>query len=269
MSRDASYNIRNIIRNPKAFFFEQRRGTTEFFILWIAAFGIGSVVQSAVGQGAGTTIWFLLVLLGFVPLTHSYILARLDFRSFKRLASLAETPTAEGVRTAFEKLDASQPLIRRAATDVLANVCAGSPGKLVKALEQSPETIIEKLLKQLETNDTQLIRNTAICLRWLSRDHPELCTSYAKLIAKTAAASEDAQTQQELTLALGLIAKSDPQRASAYAKLIAPAVKDPDADVRSAAATALQQVPTCDPAEKLLHHLSDDPAPTVQQAVTA
>ena len=267
MGQEASYNIRSMLRNPREHFFRKRRGTVEFVCLWALAWGGVSLLQPVVGEGTGSKLAVGVLLLWGVLITYAYVRARLDFRKVKRLSQISQDPTPEGVRTAFQKCGSSQTEISRFATAVLATACNGSPGKFVKTLEISPEGIVETMVKELQSNDLQTVQNIAVCLRWLSRDYPEACAPYAKAVAETVKACEDSAVRQNLLLTLGQIGGQDTTRGGAYAKAILPGVADPDAEVRSAAAAALQQVPKTDPAEQLLSRLAEDPSPTVQQTL--
>lgn len=237
------------------------RVSSPFFGIWFAAMLLWSVLPT----GTGVFAVPLALPIALVPLL-GVIRGRRDYKDFKHTRRLAENPTPEAATEATAYLDGYQADTRISALQTILPVCEGSPGKLVKHIDQDLSDFADQLVTLLEDENPEVRKLSAAVIKWFTRDYGDKFGPHAKVMSGKLK-SPDSDVQADLAIALGNIgARADNQ--SNFAEVLAPAVKDEDPDVREAAAYALERLP-CQQSAKMLKYLAEDSSPSVSEQARA
>ena len=229
---------------------------------------IGSLtlVSGIIGLFPVNTISKIIFVVGTIISLWGLVLGALDYRSFRRIKSLNNSPSPQSAAKAFQYLSAHQPEIRYNALGLINHVSEGTPGKVLKQSNRDTSAVVELLVQSLQSkNDTER-QFAATAIRNYSRDYAPLFQPFARKLASFVD-YPDSIVQIGMVIALGNIGQAVTDQPIPYVKAISSAAKDEDPDVRQAAAFALGKL-KCHASEQVLHHLSADTAPDVRsQAV--
>ena len=240
---------------------------TAFGLFFVTLFGSLIFFQLlgviTVGDEIGPLLFPLSIFIAITPNIHARYLSRKDFKLTTKLQSLTDTCPTDRVDEAINHLDHRRYPVRLAAARVLLSIVSDNPGKAVKYSSKDPEALCNKLIQRIQKDDQEVQEISLRCLSWLSRDYEHLLLPYAKLFANLVR-SDHTPFQVNSTIILGNLELSEQDKIEKCAQAIKPAVKDPDADVRHAAAVALGTAP-CENSLRMLDHLTEDSDSDVRQ----
>lgn len=203
-----------------------------------------------------------------VPNLYARRLAKKEVKLTKQLERAINQEPIKHIDLAIQNLGHHQERVQRTAVIAAANALKESPGKAIKNSSMAPDVIYNKLIHLLQSSDNvNITKPCLVALKWISRDYGHLPYQNADIFTKLVK-SKNSQIQVNSTVILGNIDWKKNQERETCAAAIKPAVEDPDADVRKAAAYALANIP-CDPSIKLLNRLAEDPDPDVRQTAAA
>lgn len=240
-------------------------GPVAFFAFLCIGAVLYSVLVSPFTQGSTGAL--LPLIFAVTPILHAHSRARDDLRTTKRLRNATQPTDPDVLALAYENLDHRQRPARYAAFGVLQRAFTDSPGKAVKRLSEDPDEIGDTFVAHSETDDATIVESCVICSKWLSRDFAAALYPHRKRFLEYLS-SDSSVLQANAAVIVGNVGASDGERVDEYAKALQSVVRDPDADVRQAAVTALANLP-CKRSAKLLKHLTDDSDPEVRRNATA
>lgn len=232
---------------------------TSFIIFWSVL--ISSYILFVTGvfpasDDVGALSFPLAIFIAIAPNIHARYLVRNDFKLMINLRKIRNNRSTENIDKAVQHLDHRRHDIQFEAARALMSIISNSPGKAIKYSAKDPEEICEILIQQLQKDDREIQELCIQCLSWISRDYRRVLLPHAGLFAELIR-SDHTPFQIHSTTILGNLELSSSEKIKKCVNAIKPAVKDPDADVRAAAATSLGNLP-CEYSLKMLHHLKDD-----------
>jgi len=187
-----------------------------------------------------------------------------DYKKHKKVQKLSQQESSQVVDEMIPHFSAHHPETRLLAMSVIHEICENSPGRLLKNTKRDSSSLATLFVSKLSEKEKDVLVVCSSIIKWLARDHGEMFLSHSKKIAHHID-SPYADVQKNLVIALGNIAQFDQEHHPSYAKAIAPAAKDLDSEVRTAAATALGNV-RCPESVTILEYLhNNDTAPEVSQ----
>jgi len=233
------------------------------FLVMLVVGVLGYTALARLVGHSGTQLPLAPVLFASIPIVHSHYLARQDLKEVKSFRGVNDENCLAAIERAYDRLSHRQRAVRADATRVLRNCFEQSPGKAVKQLEDDPSEVRDALLATLDADDAATTEHALACLKWFSRDYGRLLVEDGGAVA-TYLDDGNSALQAHAAVAVGNIGSQDPERTVEYANVLTDVVKDPDAEVRYAAAVALGSLP-CKRAGKMLKYLTDDTDPDVRR----
>jgi len=234
-----------------------------FFTVLVSSYILFVTGVIPLSDDVGALSFPLSVLIAITPNIHARYLSRKDFKLMTELQKHKNNPSTEDIDKIVQYLDHRRYAIRFEAAQTLISIVSESPGKAIKYSSKNPEEFCEILIQQLQKDDREIQELCIQCLSWISRDYKNVLLPHAGLFANLVR-SDHTPFQIHSTIILGNFELSDQKKVKKFTNAIKPAVEDPDADVRAAAATSLGNLP-CEYSIKILHHLEDDVDSDVRQ----